>query len=278
MVKMFRRMTILVAVLASPTLAIADDVATPDLESLMGSQPEGTVPVFAFTGPNTITSAKTLPEALGSLHYFPTHTVEAWGPDKQSIWLAGELLTPQMNGLPAPDAPVGMHAVVLYELDKKRTWHTVAWHISYVVDAAHQTAAQKQGITPTVLERATTGADDVAALFESTCGDPKVFAKTISDREDVVLFGSDATERTLGGAKVRARLATWSLAFKVRDGVRAGLTSSKTVGWVAANVDATSTKKPKDKPQPYRVFAIYEKQGTTWQLVNASFSVVTTHR
>ena len=56
--------------------------------------------------------------------------------------------------------------------------------------------------------------------------------------------------------------------------MQAGVTSSKTIAFVAANLDATSLKKPKAKPTPYRVLFVYENTGTSWQLVQAHFSVV----
>jgi len=93
-------------------------------------------------------------------------------------------------------------------------------------------------------------------------------------RKDVVLYGSELSERTVGGDNVKAKLAAWKLAFKVRDGIQAGLTASKTVAWVAANVDATSLKNPKDKPTPYRALFLYEKTAGTWQIVHAHFSFV----
>ena len=33
--------------------------------------------------------------------------------------------------------------------------------------------------------------------------------------------------------------------------------------------------RPKDKPMPYRLLLLYEKTGSSWQIVAAHFSVVT---
>src|SRR5262249_60023024 len=110
----------------------------------------------------------------------------------------------------------------------------------------------------------------VAKKFEATIGDVKAFAKTVSQRNDVVLYGSELAERTVGGNEVRAQLAKWKLAFKVRDGVQAGISSSKTTAWVAANLDAS---KPGDKkPTPYRALLVYEKHADTgWGVVPLHF-------
>lgn len=124
------------------------------------------------------------------------------------------------------------------------------------VTARDQAAASKRGV------------------FEKSLGDPKALAATVSGREEVALFGSAPDERTEGGAKVKAELLGWKLAFKVRDGIQAGLSESKNVGWVAANVDATAIEHTKNAAaQPYRVLVIYEKTGDAWKLVQASFSV-----
>jgi hypothetical protein len=117
-------------------------------------------------------------------------------------------------------------------------------------------------------------AADAVKRFEATLGDPKAFAATVSDRKDAFMFGSDARERYQGGDKVRATLAKWQLAFKLRDGIVAGATASKTVAWLAANVDARPAAKPKAAATPYRVTAIYELHGKSWDIVELQFSVL----
>ena len=127
------------------------------------------------------------------------------------------------------------------------------------------------GIVPDKLGRDVTGADAVALLFETTMGNPKLLANTVSTRKETVLLGSELSERYTG-AQVKAQLTSWNLVFKVRDGVRAGVSKSGKLAWVAANVDAGQPKRPKAKPIPYRVFAIYELTGTEWKLVQLQFS------
>jgi hypothetical protein len=120
-------------------------------------------------------------------------------------------------------------------------------------------------------ERVDPAAAEAVKRFRATLGDPAAFAKSISDRKDVVLFGSDLNERYVGGAAVRATLATWKLAFAIRDGVAAGVTASKTVAWVAAYVDARMAGKPTPSAV-YLVSAVYEKHGTSWDIVLLQFS------
>ena len=128
---------------------------------------------------------------------------------------------------------------------------------------------------PDAIPRAITGAEGVVALFETTILESRTLAGTVSDRKDVVLYGSESAERYVTGAKAKAQLTKWQLGFAVRDGVQAGLSANKQVAWVAANVDARSLKRPKDKPLPYRVLFVYEKAGDAWKLVLLHFSVDT---
>jgi hypothetical protein len=165
------------------------------------------------------------------------------------------------------------HASVLFDRGPK--WHPMVWDIAGATTDAQQAKAVKAGIAPPpIAKKIDAGAEGVDQLFESTIGDPAAFAATVSDRKDVVLFGSDAAERFVGGAAVRAKLKAWGLKLAVRDGVQAGLAGSS-VAWLAANVDATPAKDPKAKPSPYRLLVIYEKTGGVWKLVHASFDVVT---
>src|SRR5258708_1433310 len=107
-------------------------------------------------------------------------------------------------------------------------------------------------------------------LFDKTIGDPKAFAATVSSRKDVALLGTEANERFVGGDTVRATLVKWGLALTKVGGIRAGATKSKTIVWLAADVDARAKKST--KPTPYRVTAIYEKTGGDWKIVQLHFS------
>jgi hypothetical protein len=197
--------------------------------------------------------------------------------DKKSAWVAADLA--QWGycgdcGMRSNDkVDAWAHGTMLVELGP--TWRPLAWHEGYTVTDAAQAKALKQGVALPELPPQDAGDEEpVVELFMATLGDPAAMAKTVSDRKDVVLYGSNLPERYVGGAAVRAQLTKWGLAFKLRDGVHAGLTSSKTVAWVAANLDATIAKKPKSKPSPYRALFIYEKQGDAWRLVQAHFSFV----
>lgn len=153
----------------------------------------------------------------------------------------------------------------------------VAWHIGLVFagsDGVHRYRAPKPSVPQKLATRVDAGAEDAVKLFTASIGDPKKLAATISDRKEAVLFGSESPERYVGGAAMRGKLIAWNLGFAVRDGIQAGAVPSKTVAWVAANVDAA---KPGVKPAPYRVLAIYEKTGAEWKLVVLHFSSAFTH-
>jgi hypothetical protein len=115
-------------------------------------------------------------------------------------------------------------------------------------------------------------ADDarpVVEQFQKSIADPKAFAATISARKDVVLYGTEPNERFVGAA-ARATLVKWDLSLAVHGGIRAGVTKSKTVAWIAADVDARAAKSKTSTP--YRLTVVYEKTGTEWKIVQIHFS------
>lgn len=238
-------------------------------------------PRFAFTADAVHVAPKTLLDVRPTtyeLGWSAEKLVVAHAADKKALWLAADVGENEIGcgAAPCPPEPPPetlYHATVLVEHDGKGLEY-VAWHLAYPVSGKMHAKAMQQGKTPPPITRGIgPGADEVVKLFESSIADPKALAASVSPRKDVVLYGSAPKERFVGGAKVKAKLAAWKLAFKVRDGIQAGVTTSKTVAWVAANVDATSLKK-KGKSTPYRVLFVYEKTGPTWKLVQAHFSFV----
>jgi hypothetical protein len=153
----------------------------------------------------------------------------------------------------------------------KDGWGPVVWDIATDVTGTRQAEMIKDGKALAAIPAKVDGADAAVALFSSTIGDPKALAKTVSARKDTLLYGSEDGERYTG-AQVAATLLKWKLAFKVHDGVRAGLSTNGALAWVAANVDATPVAKPKAKPTPYRALFVYLKAGDHWELVQAQFS------
>ena len=156
-----------------------------------------------------------------------------------------------------PDA--WYHGSALYERTA-HGWQPVLWHV-----AGRKLGGNKAGAVPDPIARAIEpGAEAVAKQFEATIGDPAAFARTVSGRDDVVLLGSEERERVLGGKHVRAQLAGWKLRFAIDGGVRAGLTASPHVAWVAANLTARAVT--------YRATFVYEQIAGTWCVVLAQFS------
>ena len=152
-------------------------------------------------------------------------------------------------------------------------WTPVAYHLGLSVTAKDQALAMTKGpLSEPFAKKIAPGADEVATLFASTIGDPARLAASVSPRKDVVLYGSAQKERFVGGKKVAATLQKWKLGFRIVDGPNAGVTTSGTVAWVAANLDAVPVKKPAAKATPYRALAIYEKVAAGWQVVSLQFS------
>jgi hypothetical protein len=113
-------------------------------------------------------------------------------------------------------------------------------------------------------------AKPVVEQFQKSIADPKALAATISARKDVVLYGTVATERFVGGAAARAALLKWGLTLSVHGGIRAGVTKSKQVAWIAADVDARTAKSKTSTP--YRLTVVYENTGSEWKIVQIQFS------
>jgi hypothetical protein len=203
-------------------------------------------------------------DSFGGDNYVKSaHPVVATSADGSAAWVAIDLEFREFCAKAScdHDPPVATgHMTAVFDAGKP-----IAWNIAKIAKAKAKPPA------PSTLPRQIdAAAQDAEKMFESTISDPAALAKSVSDRKDVVLYGSDAGERYLGGAAVRAQLAKWKLGYKVRDGIQAGATANGKVAFVAANVDAARAT---DKtPTPYRMFAIYEKANDGWRLVQLQFS------
>jgi ketosteroid isomerase-like protein len=256
--------------------APADELAH-RLEAITSTtgQAQFTVPRFAFTGNLTVENPGSVRDVSRGL---PTNTLADASTTQfvledpttaiVSTQLAEHYGCTSANC--ASDSPDGwLRATALFEKADDGAWQPTAWSITPSIPSASQQDAIDDNVMPDKLARDTTGADEVAKLFESTCTNPKKFAATFSDRKEAVLFGSELPERYVGG-KAKAQITAWNFAFNVRDGLRAGMSKSGNVAWVAANVDGIphgSTSKI-----PFRMFAIYEKTAAGWKVVQMQFS------
>lgn len=234
-------------------------------------------PRFAFHGGGFSDVAKSIDDALpgvGDIGNAKKTTVGV-SADGTAAWIASDVAEyaicgDSRNCYKKPDS--WSHVTALFEIKGPKS---VAWHVATPMTGKEQAAAlAKGGKLGALPKKVDAGAEDVAKQFEATLADPKALAATVSARKDVVLYGSELKERYVGGGKAKAQFLKWNLAFKIRDGIQAGVTASKSVAWVAAHVDATPIKKPTAKPTPYRVLFFYEREKDVWKLVNAHFSFV----
>ncbi|HEY1550917.1 MAG TPA: hypothetical protein VGG28_23975 [Kofleriaceae bacterium] len=268
--------TIAIALLASSSLVFGDTPHDPTNELLgilntggPANEPLKIAPRLVLdrevaVAPADYTTAVDQP--IGdSLYAVAKQTTIAKSADGTASWVALDYDLQELCASEAcakhPPVDANGHMAALFDAAQPIAWDTAT---------AGGKAARKLVAAPTtIVRRIDAGAEDADKLFEATLGDPAAFAKAISDRKDAVMFGSDPGERFVGGVAIRAQLAKWKLAFKLRDGVQAGVTSSKTIAFVAANVDAV---KSGAKPAAYRVFAIYEKTNGAWRTVLLQFS------
>lgn len=229
---------------------------------------------FGFDVEGTLVDAEPAEGGGAPMHTEAAKRVFATASDKSVAWAAFDLK--RWSGCDDAKACKGkppfvtLHVAML--LEKQRTWGSSVFHYAEPFTQKAYNKARKEGKTLAPLgKKIDAGAEDVVKVFEASIGDPAKLAATVSPRKDVVLYGSDLPERYVGGAAVKKQLLQWDLSLKVRDGIQAGVSKGKTVAWVAANVDASPIKR-KALPSPYRLLAIYEKVGASWQLVQASFS------
>lgn len=273
-------LTLCAALAVTPALAAADpaDDVSSRLQTLTSksSGAKSEVPKMAFTSNLSWDAPANLAEAMFG---FPAMTqvdktkTLAGTTDPDTAFIStylGEFSSCPANNCAKASPESWLRATAVFER-QAGIWQPLAWAITPPIPGDAQVAAMSDGIVPDKLTRNVAGAEPVALLFETTISDPKAFAATVSARKETVLLGSELPER-FSGAQVAKQLTSWNLAFKVRDGLRAGMSKSGKLAWVAANVDATQFKRPKAKPIPYRVFAIYELVGADWKLVQIQFS------
>ena len=256
--------------------AIAEITARLEAITSKSSGATSNVPAFAFTGNLTLDPPGSFEIArmgfADTTLADPKRTQVAM-PSPDTAWIStalGEYSECGKAGCAksAPDSTV--RAIALFE-KAGDTWQPVAWSITPSIHAKAQLDAIDEGVMPDAIGSRTEGADDVVKLFTSSMADPKALAATFANRKDVLLQGSENSER-YAGPQAKATIGKWGFGFTVRDGTRAGMAKSGTVAWVAANVDAKSAKKPNAKALPFRVFALYEKVADQWKLVQIQFS------
>jgi hypothetical protein len=192
--------------------------------------------------------------------------------DHKAGWIAADVSMEHyciaMGCPPRDPNPTLVSVVMVAELG--RQWQPLA--VAVRVPASDKDALA--GGPPTAIARTIEpGAEDLAKLFDSSLGAPAAFAATVSPRKETTLYGSGPGEKSSGGAAVSAKIVKWALAIKVHDGVAAGVTANKQLGWAFANVDVRPVKTPAAKPVPYRLTVIYERVGTAWQAVAIQFSI-----
>jgi hypothetical protein len=280
------RFAVIVACVLAASAARGDATKSPAqrfVEFTAGQQADAiplenaTPPRFAFTASAAAVSPASFEDCATMLSDYATgmrDAVVGTSADGKSTWVATDIEYEFPCGMEGCDKMVAprVHAAGLMDA----SGHAIAWHVGVVsLGGKNKWAVKKPGkpIAPPVLATGIdAGAEEPAKLFKASLADPKALAKTISDRKDAVLLGSEAGERYVGGAAMRATLGRWKLGFTVRDGIQAGVAPSKTTAWVAANVDGA--KAGDKKVAPYRVLAIYDKKGSEWQLVVLQFSTV----
>ena len=265
---------------ASP--ALADDRAgevEKELDNLvlgegLGVPPEGRKPPRMVIADNITIAPASYDGLLGGWghHGSGKSAVVGIAGDGKAAWIAMDLTFEELCGMQEcmHDPPLALaHGTALFE-PGPHGWQPLVWDFARILGAKEEVRARRSPPAP-ITRMIDPGADDVVHQLEAALADAAALARAVSDRKDVVLYGSALKERFVGGAAVRAQLAKWKLGFKLRDGVFAGLTTGKTVAWIVANVDAA--RQGDKAATAYRMLSIWEKAGTGWRCVQLSFSI-----
>jgi hypothetical protein len=258
---------------AEPSPSLDDLFLSISRTSGLAMPPEGLAPPRFVAADGIFVSPKSYEEISGGWTEVAStvHPQSATAKDGAASWIALDFRFGHVCGMAScmhdpPDAYA--HGVALFQVDKGAA-RPVAWDVARIAKPKELATAKGKPLAaiPAGIDA---GAEEPVKQLVAALADPAALGKLVSDRKDAVLFGSELAERYVGGATVRTTLAKWKLAFKVHDGVQAGLTASKTVAFVAANVDAAAAGAK--LATPYRMFAILEKSGADWKLVALSFA------
>jgi hypothetical protein len=270
---MFRRL-FLILLLATPAFAEDKKSIQAVIGKLGHSGDDALKPAaFMFTPGQALAPAKeaSFGDPLSVINTPITSTI-AIAADGKSGWVTGMFGAPVICGQ-------GDCVKMRREYEKHPEFHgtllvdggqPVMMHLGHNIsdkDLADRVKNLEIGDVPAKLGA---GAQPVVDLAKRTLPDAKAFAASISDRADVTLMGSAETERYVGGATVKKTLAGWNFGFEIKGNVAAGVTSSGTVAWLAANVDARA--KNAKTTTPYHMTLICEKTGSDWKVVAAQFS------
>ncbi|HJZ88421.1 MAG TPA: nuclear transport factor 2 family protein [Polyangia bacterium] len=202
--------------------------------------------------------------------YRSTARVIGVAADRRAAWVADEI----DYTLAAPDGEKKLHFRMTALLGyREAEWRILAAH--YSVPVPHEQAFRDAGAhalkLPTdVGTGVAAGAQPLVDLFRHGIADPAASVKWISDRPDVVIFGTAPGERH-DGATIKKTLAGARMAAKlmVTGGIRAGLSPSGGAGWVAGNAVVSIGA----LEIPMRTLELYALEGGAWRLVCAHSSI-----
>jgi len=106
----------------------------------------------------------------------------------------------------------------------------------------------------------------------SAQGDIAFLDQVIARDPAALVVGTDATEWWRGGEQI---VATWSAAWRERGGLpvhgsRPEAYRAGDVGWAA---DQAAWRLPSGQAIPFRLTAVFYREGQAWRLIQAHFSV-----
>ena len=106
----------------------------------------------------------------------------------------------------------------------------------------------------------------------SAQGDTAFLDQLIARQPGTLVVGTDAAEWWHGGEQI---VATWSAAWRERGGlpVHGSRPEAYRVGEVGWAADQAMWSLPDGQAVPFRLTAIFQREGQAWRMVQAHFSV-----
>lgn len=198
---------------------------------------------------------------------------------EQSAWISDQ---PRVKWIKSGRAPQFWSPRVTLHLVKTGAdkWLIDAFHVSLgFPDADLYAAGSEKKLIPPEDPGTFRGpdADQLVGLTRRLLDDIAVKVDRVSDRDDVALIGTDATDVFEGGKKfkdlVKPQLAAIKKAntytYKLEGGPRAKLGPGHKSGWVLATVTLTVGAGKKARPLvPFRALWVYAEEKGVWNLIS----------
>ena len=241
-----------------------------------GARPDEAMPSRALAVAEMHKRTDAMAKAGGSFAVRSTALQLGLAGDSRAAWVSDVLEVTLTVGAKQDTQSLRVTEVLA---EQDGSWWVLAlhWSVALPNERALELAAQKKlGPLPEVAESIEPGAQALAAEFLKSTVEVGEFLTSLSQRPDAFIFGTAPDEQILGGPQIHDAFAKQieqhHLTIARRGGLRAGVTPSGSVGWVAANLELGAVTDGKKVRVPTRGLMVYLNENGLWKLVQGHFS------